>query len=169
MAADPEKPRPNLGEVILSAAVILFGLLVIWQTSQIRLTPAYSRVGPRVIPYIVGAGLAIIGLWLLYTSLTGRWQTSGSADSEDVDPTLPTDWQTVGLLAVALLAYLFLLEPAGFVVASTILFTGAAYAMGSRRTARDFISGLAMALLLYVGFTRGLDLQLPAGVLDGIL
>lgn len=169
MDADPEKPRLNLGKAILSAAVILFGLLVIWQTTQIRLTPAYSRVGPRVIPYIVGAGLVIIGLWLLYTALSGRWQTSGSADSEDVDPTLPTDWQTVGLLAAALLAYLFLLEPAGFVVASTVLFTGAAYAMGSRRTPRDFISGFVMALVLYIGFTRGLDLQLPAGVLGGIL
>ena len=169
MIADPEKPRRNLGEAILSGAVVLFGLLVIWQTTQIRLTPAYSRVGPRVIPYIVGAGLVIIGLWLLYTALSGRWQTSGSADSEDVDPTLPTDWQTVGLLAVALLAYLFLLEPAGFVVASTVLFTGAAFAMGSRRTPRDFISGLVMALVLYVGFTRGLDLQLPAGILAGIL
>jgi len=169
MDADPGKPRHNLGEAILSAAVILFGLLVIWQTTQIRLTPAYSRVGPRVIPYIVGAVLAIIGLWLLYTALTGRWQTSGSADSEDVDPTLPTDWVTVAQLAAALLAYLVLLEPAGFVVASTILFTGAAYAMGSPRTARDFSCGLVMALVLYVGFTRGLDLQLPAGVLDGIL
>ena len=169
MDADPEKSRRNLGEAVLSGAVVLCGLLVIWQTTQIRLTPAYSRVGPRVIPYIVGAGLVIIGLWLLYTALSGRWQTSGSADSEDVDPTLPTDWQTVGLLAVALLAYLFLLEPAGFVVASTVLFTGAAYAMGSRRTPRDFLSGLVMALVLYVGFTRGLDLQLPAGVLSGIL
>jgi putative tricarboxylic transport membrane protein len=55
------------------------------------------------------------------------------------------------------------------VAASTILFTGAAYAMGSRRTPRDFASGLVMALVLYVGFTRGLDLQLPAGILGGIL
>lgn len=169
MADDPEKPPPKLGEAVLSTAVILFGLLVVWQTTQIRLTPAYSRVGPRVIPYIVGAGLVIIGLWLLYTALTGRWQTSGSADSEDVDLALPTDWLTVGQLAAALLAYLFLLEPAGFVVASTILFTGAAFAMGSRRTARDVIIGLVMALALYIGFTRGLNLQLPAGVLEGIL
>ena len=45
MAADPEKSRPNLGEAILSAAVIIFGLLVIWQTTQIRLTPGLFAGG----------------------------------------------------------------------------------------------------------------------------
>jgi putative tricarboxylic transport membrane protein len=170
MDADPAEPgRPNLGEAILSAGVIVFGLAIVWQTTQIRLTPAYSKVGPRVIPYIVGAGLIIIGVWLLYEALTGRWGAAVSTESEDVDPTLPTDWRTVGILALALLAYLVLLEPAGFVVASTVLFAGAAFAMGSRRYARDFVVGLVMALILYVGFTRGLDLQLPAGILEGIV
>jgi hypothetical protein len=41
--------------------------------------------------------------------------------------------------------------------------------MGSRHVARDIIAGLLMATVLYVGFTRGLDLRLPAGVLAGIL
>lgn len=170
MDADPAKPgRPNLGEAILSLAVILFGLAIVWQTTQIRLTPAYSKVGPRVIPYIVGAGLVIVGAWLLFEALTGRWGTEVSTESEDVDPTLPTDWRTVGILALALLAYLVLLEPAGFVVASTVLFAGAAYAMGSRRYARDIVVGLVMAMILFLGFTRGLDLQLPAGILAGIV
>ena len=55
-------------------------------------------------------------------------------------------------------------------MASTILFTPAPpTSMGSRRTPRDFASGLVMALVLYIGFTRpGLDLQLPAGILGGI-
>ena len=168
MAADPEKPRPNLGEAILSAAVILFGLLVIWQTTQIRLTPAYSRVGPRVIPYIVGAGLAIVGVWLAYEALTGRAAT-GSAESEDADPTLPTDWRCISLLALALLAYLLLIERAGFIIASATLFVMAAFAMGSRRLARDIAIGVILGAVLYLVFNRGLGLSLPAGILEGIV
>ena len=161
-------PRVDIGEVLLALGAIAFGIAVIWQTTQIRLTPAYSMVGPRVIPYIVGAGLVLVGLWLAFEALTGR-AAPPSAESEDVDPTLPTDWRSVGTIALALIAYLILLEPAGFVVASGVLFVVAAYAMGSRRYARDAVAGVVLALVLYVGFTRGLGLRLPAGVLAGLL
>ena len=154
--------------MLLALWAAAFGLLIIWQTTQIRLTPAYSKVGPRVIPYIVGAGLVIVGAWLAYEALTGR-AAAASADSEDADPTLPTDWRTVGLLALALLAYLFLIEPVGFIIASTALFVGAAFAMGSRRLARDIVIGIVMATILYVVFNRGLGLSLPAGILEGIV
>jgi putative tricarboxylic transport membrane protein len=165
-------PRPpatlRIGEMLLALWAVAFGLLIIWQTTLIRLTPAYSKVGPRVIPYIVGAGMVIIGAWLAYEALTGR-AAVGSADSEDADPTLPTDWRCISLLALALLAYLFLIEPAGFIIASAALFVGAAFAMGSRRLARDVVIGIVMATILYVVFNRGLGLSLPAGILEGIV
>lgn len=174
MAADPtpdhaQPEKADIGETILALAVIVVGVGVVWQATQIRLTPAYSKVGPRVIPYIVGAGLILVGLWLAFEALTGRGDQGVSSESEDADPTLPTNWPTVGLLAAALLAYLILLVPAGFIIASTVLFVGAAFAMGSRRYARDLVVGILMATILYVGFTRGLGLRLPAGVLAGIV
>ena len=158
----------DLGEVLLAIAVAAFGVAVVWQTTEIRLTPAYSKVGPRVIPYIVGIGLVVVGAWLAAEALTGH-AAPPSSDSEDADPTLPTDWRTLGLLAVSLIGYLFLIEPAGFVIASAVLYVGAAFAMGSRRLARDIGVGVALAVVLYVGFTRGLNLQLPAGILSGVL
>jgi len=159
---------PRLGETLLALATVVFGVLVIWQTTLIRLTPAYSKVGPRVIPYIVGAGLVLVGLWLAVEALTGR-AAVGSSDSEDADPTLPTDWRTVGLLALALLAYLVLIERAGFIIASAVLFVWAAIAMGSRRYVRDIAIGVIMATVLFLIFNRGLGLDLPAGVLAGIV
>jgi putative tricarboxylic transport membrane protein len=171
MASDPAPPptrRFEWGELVLAIAVGIFGALVIWQTTQIRLTPAYSKVGPRVIPYIVGVGLVVIALWLAWQTLTGHGMAVGD-DTEDADPTLPTDWRTVGLLALCLLVYLALLESAGFVVASALLFAGAAFAIGSRRIVRDLALGVAIGLILYLGFTHGLGLRLPAGVLGGVL
>ena len=162
-------PRPaNIGELLLALGAVAFGLLVIWQTTTIRVAPIYSTVGPRVIPYIVGAGLVLTGLWLGVEALTGR-TTAGTSESEDADPTLPTDWRTVGLLGLVLVAYLLLIERAGFVIASAVLFVGAASAMGSRRYVRDIVIGILLALALYLLFNRGLGLSLPAGVLQGIL
>ena len=100
MTPSPSSRRVNIGETLLALGAVAFGVLIVWQTTLIRLTPAYSKVGPRVIPYIVGAGLMIVGAWLAYEALTGHAPV-GSTDSEDADPTLPTDWRTVGLLALA--------------------------------------------------------------------
>ena len=167
--ADPSRSsRFDWGELLLAAAAVALGAAVVWQTTEIRVTPAYAKVGPRVIPYIVGTGLVVVGLWLAVEALTGR-ATAPSAESEDADPALSTDWRTVGLLALALVGYLLLIERAGFVVASALLYVGAAWAMGSRRLVRDVAIGVTLAVVLYVGFTRGLDLRLPAGVLDGVL
>ena len=57
MTPPPRQRRVDIGETLLALGAVVFGILIIWQTTLIRLTPAYSKVGPRVIPYIVGAGL----------------------------------------------------------------------------------------------------------------
>jgi len=160
--------RVDIGEMLLALMAVVFGILIVWQATLIRLTPAYSKVGPRVIPYIVGVGLVVAGVWLGYEAITGRG-SSGTVESEDADPTLPTDWRTVGLLVLALLAYLVLIERAGFIIASAVLFVMAAFAMGSRHLVRDVVIGIVMATILYLAFSRGLGLSLPAGVLKGII
>lgn len=152
------------GELLLGAAVAIFGLAVVWQTFQIRITPAYSLVGPRVVPLIVGIGLVLVGLWLAGEAATGR-TASPTTEAEDADPTLPADWRAVGLLTAALILYLVLIEPAGFIIASAVLFVSAAFAMGSRRLVRNLAVGVVMAAVLYLAFTAGLGLRLPTGLL----
>ncbi len=139
---------------------------MIWQTTEIRVTPINSRIGPRVIPYIVGGGMMLAGLWLAIDILRGHVASpAGGEDAEDADPTLPTDWRTVAILAASLIAYLLLIERAGFVIASTVLFVGAAFGMGSRRYFRDLVIGFLLSLAVFLLFTEGLSLRLPDGIL----
>ena len=157
----------RMAVLAVAVGVVVLGGLVLWQASGIRVTPAYAKVGPRVIPYLVGAGLVLSGLWLGVQTLTGR-AAGPSAESEDADPTLPTDWRTVGIIAAALVVYLVLIERAGFVIASALLFFGAAFGMGSRRLVRDAAIGVTLAVVVFLVFTRGLNLRLPAGIFDGL-
>jgi len=168
MRHDDDAPsrRVDLAELVLAVGVVIFGLLIVWQTTHIRVTPAYAKVGPRVIPYIVGSGLVIIGVWVAVEALTGRG-SAPTSESEDADPTLPTDWRTVGMIAVALVAYLLLMERAGFVIASALLYAGSAIAMGSRKVAQNIAIGVILSFVVFAGFTRGLDLRLPAGIFEG--
>mgnify|MGYP003762958647 CR=1 FL=1 len=112
---------------------------------------------------------SVFGLSFAHTGRPAARATAPTTDSEDPDPTLPTDWRAVILLTISLLFYLFLMIPAGFIIASAILFTGAAFAMGSKRVVRDLALGLVFSVAIYLAFTAGLGLRLPAGILSGVL
>jgi putative tricarboxylic transport membrane protein len=163
----PQSNTDRLAELALAAGVVILGAIVLWQTRHIRITPINSRIGPRVIPYVVGSGLVVVGFWLAVDVLLGKSArpAAGGEDSEDADPTLPTDWVTIGFIAGSLVAYLLLIERAGFIIASAVLFFGSAYGMGSRRIVRDIVIALVMSTAVFLLFTRGLSLRLPQGIL----
>nr|MDT0658239.1 tripartite tricarboxylate transporter TctB family protein [Micromonospora sp. DSM 115978] len=100
---------------------------------------------------------------------TGPDDASGLG--EPVDPageeeaTGRVRWRTPAVLAVALCGYVFALDPVGFVPASALVFVAAARILGSRRIVRDAVTGVLLALAIYLAFTRLLDIGLPSGVL----
>src|SRR5918994_956538 len=120
-ADESRPPGGRYVDLLIAGLVAALGIYVVWEARGIRVLPAHSRVGPRVIPYLVGAGLIVLGIWLAIEILTGR-DTRPTDDAEDVDLSLPTDWRCMAILAASLLVYLYLIERAGFVIASVLLF-----------------------------------------------
>ncbi|HWP35832.1 MAG TPA: tripartite tricarboxylate transporter TctB family protein, partial [Thermodesulfobacteriota bacterium] len=74
--------------------------------------------------------------------------------------------RALGLLGLALVLDVLLVERAGFVPASSLLFWLTARGFGSRRPFRDAAVALLLSLAVYLGVTRGLTLPLPAGPLE---
>jgi putative tricarboxylic transport membrane protein len=110
----------------------------------------------------VGIGLGILGAGLLLAALSGRWRAE---PEEDGAPDLPAlCWIGAGLAMNVLL-----IQPLGFVVASTLLFAFVARGFGSTRWARNAAIGFAIALLAYLGFDRLLGIRVGAGILEGVL
>ena len=132
---------------------------------QIRVSPGYAHIGPRFFPFLVSGGLAVCGLALLLEALQPRPAGVGEGEPER----LPINWGAVLVVGAALLVQQLLLERAGFVVASALLFWGVAFAFGSRRYARDGLIGVTLAVAAYLAFTYLLDLNLPGGWLAGLV
>jgi putative tricarboxylic transport membrane protein len=150
-------------ELIVGLGVIGLSVVVGHQTTEIPVTPLYSRIGPKVFPYIVATGLGLLGAALLIAALRGGW-------SDEVDaPSDPPDWRALGWLLGGLLFNVVLIKPLGFVLASILLFCCVARAFGSVRLARDAAIGAALAVVVYVGFDRVLGFSIGAGILEGIL
>lgn len=171
---DHDWPAPQVAtgwtryaEVLVAVGVIAMGIVILIETRDIRVPKAFSSVGPRVVPTVIGWGLVVIGAWYAVDVVRGD-TAAPSADSEDADPTLPADWKVLGGLAVALVLYAALMEPAGFVIASAVLFVIAAFSMGSRRIVRDITIGLAVSVVTFLVFSEWLGIRLPVGLLEPV-
>jgi len=73
------------------------------------------------------------------------------------------------LLAVGVILNVLLMEPFGFVLASTVLFWLAAHAFDATRPWRHLVFGLALSVAAYVVFVHLLDVTLPPGPLVDLL
>lgn len=155
-------------ELAISVGVLLLGVgatVVAWSLPE---TGGYARVGPNVVPKIVSAGLVLLGFWLLAETLTGGYRSRVSDDPAErgEHPFLARAffWVSAGLVA-----QMALIGNAGFVIAGGVLFACVARGFGSTRWLRDSVSGLLLALLVFLFFVRFLNVNLPAGWLKPIL
>jgi putative tricarboxylic transport membrane protein len=158
--------RIVVAEILLGLGVAALGAFIAIETSRMGVSPAYAKVGPQAIPYLVAGGLILFGLLFAVAALR---PAAPAPDAGEASRTQPVDWLPLAVISAGLVAQMLLLVPAGFVIASAILFFCVAFGFGSRRYVRDGIVAILLALIVYIGFTRGLDLQLPAGVLAGVL
>jgi len=153
----------NPGELLLSIALGALGVFVIVGTQDISAGGGYSQVGPRAFPYMIGAGLVILGGILSWQAVSGGWRHVPMDEAHD-EP----DWAAFAILSAAVILHMVSIAWAGFVLASTFLFTLVARGFGSRRLVRDIVVGLILSGIAFFVFTQGLGLNLPAGLLGGM-
>jgi putative tricarboxylic transport membrane protein len=106
--------------------------------------------------------LAALGVFFIQQALRGK---QGAIRTEGHQ----TDWSALAVISAGLLSQPVLMESVGFVPSAILLFVLVAWGFGSRRLVRDLVIAVVLALAIHVGFTRLLNLQLPAGVLKGLL
>ena len=158
------QPRPK-GQIAVSIGVLVLGTLVLAFGWELSTGGGYAQVGPGVVPRIVGAGLVLLGALLLREALTGGFR----GVDEEAEVHLPMDWKSFAWVSAGILVYGLLVERAGFLIASTLLFMAVARGFASRRWVLNAFVGLAIAALIFAIFNYGLGLQLPPGMLRGVL
>ena len=171
--------RRAAAEIILGLGIAALGAFILYEAQAIHVIPIYAKVGPKDIPILVGAILALLGLAL-------AWQGWRAKPAPQLDPPNvmdapgskldapgsggdATDWIPVVAIALGLIQQILLFEFLGFVPTAAILFFCVSFGFGSRRYLRDIIIAIALAVVAYVGFVHALGLHLPAGILGGVL
>ncbi|HET7729595.1 MAG TPA: tripartite tricarboxylate transporter TctB family protein [Usitatibacter sp.] len=153
------------GQVALGAGVAALGALVLWGSFHLPTGGGYAQVGPGVVPRIVGALILGLGVLLLREAFTGGFR----GVDEEAELRLPMEWRAFAWVSGGILAYGFLIEHAGFILSSTLLFVLVARGFRSRRWLLNAATGLVLSLAVFAIFNYGLGLTLPAGILKGLL
>jgi len=134
------------------------GLLVLVGSFAIDFGAGYDRIGPRFFPWVVAAGLLVSGGTL------ARGVAKGRGAGPRVG-TVGVPYRALGILALGMGLSVVLLERAGFILSSSLLFWLVARGFESAKPVRDAAVGLLLSIVVYFAFTRGLGLSLPPGIL----
>lgn len=145
--------------LLIGLGLIAVAAVIAMDAMHMRVPPVHAKVGPRVFPYLVSCGLALSGAAIAWQA----WTRSFLVEAQD------TDWGAVAIIASGLVLQINLMKPAGFIPSAIILFMAVSFAFGSRRFLRDGLVAVILALVTYLAFTRLLGLQLPPGILKGLI
>ena len=64
--------RRAAAEIILGLGIAALGAFILYESQAIRVIPIYAKVGPKDIPILVGAILALLGLALAWQGWRAR-------------------------------------------------------------------------------------------------
>ena len=147
--------RPDGAALVIAAILAVIAVVIVWQTSQMRLPPIQARVGPTVFPYIVATVMLVLSAGTVLSAFRHGFP------ARDKDNLGPIAWIIGGLvLQIVTLSWL------GFSIATGLLFAFTARAFGRGPLWQTIPIGVVFAFIVWFAFARGLQLSLPAGPLE---
>ena len=144
----------SFGDRILGLGLLVLAVAYGWAAQQWpEPFGGAESVGPETFPTILSVVLVAGSLYLMI--------------KPDPDAQWPIGKSALELLVsvVVLIVYALLLEPLGFIIATTLAVGTLSWRMGAAPK-RAFLTGLISAVVVFVLFNYGLSLSLPLGVLE---
>lgn len=151
------------GELAFAGSLLILGLIVLFDTSRMEIPVGQDTIGPQVFPYLVGGFVIAISIGLVIQILRGNLGVpEGTEFGEVIDK---TDYKSLAMVAGSMATYPILIERAGFIIATTVAFFGVSYAYGATNLKKNLAISIIFSAIVYFAFSRGLGVNLPAGIL----
>lgn len=155
-ASDVEVEASRLVRIIAAIVLVVLSATFLVDVFDIRSPKGLDPAGPRFFPLLVTSAWLLLSLGYLVEGLRSPRSSAAKADRTWFEPVAVS-----GLLVL----YALLVVPLGYVIATALLFFAAARVLGSRQLVRDIVVAVVLAVVVYIAFTRFLDISLPEGVL----
>lgn len=155
----------RISDRVIGPVLLLFGVVVIWGASGLPTVPGV-RFGADLMPSLIGVCLIGLGLSIAVGGFASKERDRLLDISEwsvSLRNKLAAIWSLGGLILGGLL-----FEVIGFPLLGVIYMAVLMTLMGTRPRTTAAVSIFVVAAL-YIGFSKGLLVPLPAGLLGGIL
>ena len=155
------------GELVFVLVLLLFALTALWQAWRISGASGWST--PGALPTLAALVMLLSGIKIALNTLR--------VPPPEVEPgrSLARDFlhqitpASIVLFTILIVAYMFALEPLGFVASSFLFLVLAMFALGERRILRTLaVSAISLACI-YIVFQTAFSVVLPEGILKGLL
>ena len=156
--APDTRRRPDGAALTVAAVLALIAVIIFRDVATLPQNRGYSGVGPADVPRWIAWALLALSAWTVVAAFR-----DAPAERPAQDPA-PIAWIIGGLAA-----QLALLNTAGFVIATALLFAATARAFGKRNLALTLPIGLIFTGTIYLVFSQLLNLSLPAGPLERLI
>ncbi len=117
-----------------------------------------SAIGPYFFPKIVGLGMLLTGLALVFQSRRTVLANNANITVGEEDD---QSWMTFALTIILVCVYLTMLKLLGFIWTTPPFIVAFAYIIGSRSFVRDIITAIILTGLAYLLFEQFLNVSLP--------
>jgi putative tricarboxylic transport membrane protein len=196
-APEPTRWLTGRSELVVSVLVLSLAGFLTWGTVTMQVPEGSGTPGPQFFPTIVAGMLYVLAILLAVQVIRAPRAVDGDnivglsadllKDIGDIDTTSEirvvrdsvrparrrridaTDWRTTGYVFGALVGFVLILQPVGWLLSAAALFWLIARALGSRRPVFDIGVALIFSSFIQLAFSAGLGLNLPSGILTGVL
>lgn len=155
-ASEVEVEASRVVRVVAALVLIVLSATFLVGVFDIRSPKGLDPAGPRFFPLLVTGAWLVLSVAYLFEGLRAPKEAPKASDRSWFEPVA---------VSVLLILYALLVVPLGYLIATALLFFAAARVLGSRQVVRDVIVSVVLAVVVYVAFTRFLDISLPGGVL----
>ena len=149
------KRRPDWAARVIAPALIIAAAVIWWDVARLTAVSNVAPIGPATVPHWIAIGLVILGIW------TGFEAWRGDFPARETVARFP-----VLCLVAGLAAQMLLLKPAGFSIATGMLFALTACGFGRRKLWATIPVGIVLSFIVWMIFAKLLQLSLPAGPLE---
>ncbi|WP_244889840.1 tripartite tricarboxylate transporter TctB family protein [Microvirga massiliensis] len=152
------RTSPDIAGIVIAGVLLLLSAVVWWDMNSLGVAATYG-IGPKAMPGVVSAGLAILAAANLVQALRGELP-----HRETGNP------RAILLILGGLVALMTLIGiGGGFILGTAILFAATSRAFGRNAFLIDLAIGFILAVVIYVLFAKLLALSLPMGPLEHLI
>ena len=168
---DAATRRQRLIDHLLAIVILAFAGWVVWITqNQIPRGFRTDPLGPAAVPAMLAATIAVLAVGLVLTRAFGmRWLMPSSVGEDEGFAEADGRFSALrlyGLMALSF-AYLFAMEPLGYVIASLAYGLAMLVLLGVREPVRLLGIPIVFVAALYALFSLLLKVPLPQGPFTG--